>query len=106
MGRFAEGEAQLRVALRSARAIGAHKLTSNVLHTLALARFLSGDSSQAREFWLDARARYKANGSEESAASVALNLAELEFKDGALEMAIRLTREAATEFAPDPGEAR
>lgn len=93
-GLIAEGEALLRAALEASRKLGARRLTGRTLRRLATARVLAGDLAAARSLYAEAHAIFKATGAERNAALVATFLAELEFREGDAEAALRLAREA------------
>ena len=93
LGRVVEGEALLRTALSSARALGARRISGVVLQALAIARQIDGDGSGARSLFAEALVIFKAIGAERQIATVSADLAELEFQNGNAQAALRLAHE-------------
>jgi predicted ATPase/DNA-binding XRE family transcriptional regulator len=94
LGSLEDGEALLQRVLVKGRALGAHRLVGRALQELALARTALGDVTTARQFYAEALASYHAIAAENSAANVAANLAELEFRCGDAAKAVRVVSEA------------
>jgi tetratricopeptide (TPR) repeat protein len=89
-GRALEGEKVLHEALATFRKSGASTLTGAALESIAVARNALGDSVGARAYFAEALEIFKANGAGRLAAALANNLAEVEFRSGNAEAALRL----------------
>jgi len=98
LGAIASGEAQLLQALEAAQSLGKRKLVVLALQCLGTARSFAGDLAGARQCYREALEAARTVGAERSAATIALNLAELEFRDEAVATALRLIEEALTVF--------
>ncbi len=82
LGSIEAGEHVLREALASARALNAPRLVAMALGDLGGARNRCGDFDGAREMYAEALAYHRSHGFARQAASVAGNLAEVEFGSG------------------------
>ena len=94
LGSVDEGERILREALDEARDLPSPRLVAMTLGNLGGARNRRGDFEGAREFYADALAFQRLHGFERQAASVAGNLAEVEFGRGNCEAALEHARAA------------
>jgi predicted ATPase/class 3 adenylate cyclase len=94
VGRVAEGEALLTQAVTEARRLGARRLTSLVLQSLASARNRAGDLAGARQYFAEALPIARSIGAERLAAVLAGILAEAEFRGGDAAAALQLAGEA------------
>jgi predicted ATPase len=92
--RGAEGETLLQEALAAAKSLDNRRLQALVLGDLGTARSRQGDVAGARGFYADALAFYVALGLERPAASIAGNLAEVEFAGGDPAAALQRAEEA------------
>ncbi|HEY2475613.1 MAG TPA: helix-turn-helix domain-containing protein [Candidatus Cybelea sp.] len=92
LGRRDEGEKLLDAALLGFRATGQHKAVGVALQDLGIAR--QHDVAASRAFNAAALTVFRESGAERSAANTAINLAELEFRVGDAETALRLSLEA------------
>jgi predicted ATPase/transcriptional regulator with XRE-family HTH domain len=93
LGRAGEGQTLLEAALATSR-LDNRRMQALVLGDLGTARSRCGDLEGARRFYADALAYYDALGLERPAASIAGNLAEVEFADGNAAAALQLAEEA------------
>jgi predicted ATPase len=98
LGRIEEGEAFLTSALATARTLGARKLTSNALRSMADARDVAGDIDAARPLYAESLAIARGIGAERRAAAVAVSLAEAEFRAGNFADALQLANEALAAY--------
>ena len=94
VGRSAEGEILLEDALAAARRLDNRRLQALALGDLGTARSRRGDVEGARHFYADALAYYVALGLERPVASIAGNLAEVEFAAGDAAAALQRAEEA------------
>jgi predicted ATPase/DNA-binding XRE family transcriptional regulator len=94
LGRGSEGEALLDEAVAAARRLDNPRLQALVLGDLGTARSRCGDVESARRFYAEALASYVALGLERPAASIAGNLAEVEFAAGDAAGALHRAEEA------------
>lgn len=92
LGRRDEGERLLDAALLGFRATGQHKAVGVALQDLGIAR--QHDVAACRALNAAALTVFRESGAERSAANTAINLAELEFRAGDAETALRLSLEA------------
>jgi tetratricopeptide (TPR) repeat protein len=88
-GQFGAGEPLLHSSLRTFRHHGLKQLEAHSLSDLALGYLYSGDD-RATNLCGDAIHLFRAIGNERAAATMASNLAELEFRLGRLDSAIQL----------------
>ena len=93
LGKIAEGEAMLRGVLEPARSLVGLKSFSFALASLAAARVIAGDLPGTRERYSEALAAARVAGAERSAAAIVMNLADVEFRDGHADEALRLADE-------------
>ncbi len=99
MRRFAEGEAVLNTAVRTARALGLYKCAGGTLETLGLARLFQGDTSRACDFWTDGLSLLRRSGARDAeCVPFTIHLAEAKFHDGKPEEALRLATHAAAAY--------
>ncbi len=98
LGRCSEGELLLEEALAAFRRLGARKSAAGTLESLGIARSLVDDVAGARTRYAEARAAAVQIGADGLMASVTLNLAELEFRNGDAFAAIRFAGEAVAGF--------
>lgn len=82
LGRSSEGETLLKQALAAAKRLENRRLQALVLTDLGTARSRCGDVHAARRVYAEALAHYVSLGLERPAASIAGNLAEVEFAAG------------------------
>jgi len=94
LGRREEGEALLERALTVAVLLGNRRLQAMILGDLGTARSRGADVEGARRFYAEALAHYVALGLERPAASIAGNLAEVEFAAGDAAAALARAEEA------------
>jgi len=94
LNRANEGEVLLGEALLSAQRLDNRRLQALVLGDLGTTRSRSGDADAARKFYAEALACYVALGLERPAASIAGNLAEVEFAAGDAAAALQRAEEA------------
>lgn len=94
LGRGSEGDALLEKALAAARRLDNRRLQALALGDLGTARSRRGDIEGARTFYAQALAFYVAAGLERPAASIAGNLAEVEFAAGDAAAALQRAEEA------------
>ncbi len=94
LGRADEGQALLEAALAASKRLDNRRMQALVLGDLGTARSRCGDLEGARRFYADALAYYEALGLERPAASIAGNLAEVEFAAGNAAAALQLAEEA------------
>ncbi len=83
------GEHLLQEALTAARALNAPRLVAMALGDIGGARNRRGDADGARDAYAEALAYHRSHGFERQAASIAGNLAEVEFGAGQPEAALR-----------------
>jgi predicted ATPase len=98
LGRITEGEAQLRAALTTAEALGLRKMAAGILDTFATSGRFGGNTAEARARSAAALRAAPAAGFARQAATVALNLAELEFEAGDATAALRVVSEALDDY--------
>jgi predicted ATPase len=91
-GSFEEGERILAEALTIARSLDAPRLVALALGDIGGARNRRGDADGAREAYAEAFAYHRSHGFDRQAASIAGNLAEVEFGSGQAEAALRYAR--------------
>jgi tetratricopeptide (TPR) repeat protein len=89
LGSSDDGERLLQESLTAARALNAPRLVAMALGDIGGARNRSGDSDGARDAYAEALAYHRSHGFVRQAASVAGNLAEVEFGSGHPEAALR-----------------
>jgi len=94
LGCGSDGEVLLEAALAAAQRLDNRRLQALVLGDLGTARSRRGDLEGARRFYADALAFYIALGLERPAASIAGNLAEVEFAAGDAAAALFRAEEA------------
>jgi predicted ATPase/DNA-binding SARP family transcriptional activator len=94
LGRVGESERLLEAALATAEQLGFQKLLCSVLDCLAFARDLANDIDGARTRYAQALEIARAAGSERTAAIVASNFGEMEFRCGNAQAAIQLASES------------
>ncbi len=94
LGRNVQGEHLLEIALTSARALNAHRLSGMIVASLALARQADGDLTAARALCAQALTIYKATAAEWQLATLQGNMAELEFRAGDHPAALQLASAA------------
>ncbi len=94
LGRAGEGQALLEAALARAQRLDNRRMQALVLGDLGTARSRCGDLEGAKRFYADALAHYEGLGFERPAASIAGNLAEVEFAAGNASAALQLAEEA------------
>ena len=94
LGRGAEGDALLEEALTAAQQLDNRRLQALALGDLGTARSRRGDIEGARTLYAQALAFYVALGLERPAASIAGNLAEVEFAAGDAAGALQTAEEA------------
>lgn len=94
LGKSPEGEALLMKALAEAKRLENRRLQALVLTDLGTARSRRADVDGARRFYAEALAHYVALGLERPAASIAGNLAEVEFAAGDPGAALHRAEEA------------
>lgn len=94
LGRSAEGDVLLDEALAAARGLDNRRLQALALGDLGTAHSRRGDVQSARRFYAEALAYYVALGLERPAASIAGNLAEVEFACGDPASALQRAEEA------------
>lgn len=94
IGRSSEGEALLKKALAAAQCLENRRLQALALTDLGTARSRCGDVDGARRFYAEALAHYVSLGLERPAASIAGNLAEVEFGAGDPAAALHRAEEA------------
>jgi len=94
LGRAAEAEALLEKALDDARRLDNRRLQALALGDLGTVRSRSGDVDGARLFYAEALTYYIALNLERPAASIAGNLAEIEFAAGDVAAALHCAEEA------------
>jgi predicted ATPase len=94
LGRTAEAEVLLRKALDSARRLDNRRLQALALSDLGTLRSRCGDVDDARLFYAEAITYYIALNLQRPAASVAGNLAEIEFAAGDVGAALQRAEEA------------
>jgi non-specific serine/threonine protein kinase len=97
-GEFSEGTKLLERVVEAARSLGTPKSYSNALQTLALARWLAGDSHGAKQLYQEALTMAKNLGAERSAAGIMMVLAEVAFRDGEAATALQLADEGLAIF--------
>jgi predicted ATPase/transcriptional regulator with XRE-family HTH domain len=94
LGRAAEGQVLLEEALDLSRRLANRRMQALVLGDLGTARSRCGDVDGARKFYADALGYYEALNLERPAASIAGNLAEVEFGAGNAAAALQLAEQA------------
>ncbi|MGB6714443.1 MAG: helix-turn-helix domain-containing protein [Candidatus Cybelea sp.] len=94
IGKNSEGEALLKKALAAAKRLENRRLQALALTDLGTARSRCGDVNGARRFYAEALAHYVSLGLERPAASIAGNLAEVEFAAGDPGAALHRAEEA------------
>jgi tetratricopeptide (TPR) repeat protein len=95
LGDTASGESMLNAALGNFRVRGKNRQVAAALQYLGLMHVSMGNVRQARSFFTEALAIFKAtSGAERSAAHIALALAETEFRAGDPARALQLAAEA------------
>jgi predicted ATPase/transcriptional regulator with XRE-family HTH domain len=94
LGRAEEGQALLENALATARRLDNRRMQALVLGDLGTARSRCGDIEGARTFYAAALEYYEALNLERPAASIAGNLAEVEFAAGDAAAALQLAEQA------------
>jgi len=94
LGNADEGERVLEAALDLSRKLDSRRMQALVLGDLGTARSRRGDLEGAKRFYADALAYYTALNLERPAASIAGNLAEVEFAAGNAAAALQLAEEA------------
>jgi predicted ATPase/DNA-binding XRE family transcriptional regulator len=94
LGRTAEAQALLEEALEDARRLDNRRLQALALGDLGTVRSWCGDAEGARRFYDEALTYYIALNLERPAASIAGNLAEIEFASGDVAMALHRAEEA------------
>jgi predicted ATPase len=92
IGSFEEGERLLAESLTIARGLDAPRLVGMALGDIGGARNRRGDADGARDAYAEALAYHRSHGFERQAASIAGNLAEVEFGSGQTEAALRYAR--------------
>ena len=92
IGSLEEGERLLAESLTIARALDAPRLVAMALGDIGGARNRRGDADGARDAYAEALAYHRSHGFERQAASIAGNLAEVEFGGGQTEAALRYAR--------------
>lgn len=90
LGRFSEGEAQLRASLDRARELGQSRLIGHVLHHIAHARSRAGDFRQSRSYHAEALEVQTAIKDPFEVALAAICLAEDEYRAGNVVTAVSL----------------
>jgi tetratricopeptide (TPR) repeat protein len=93
-GKSAKGEALLQKVLSAAERLENPRLQAIALSDLGTARSRCGDVAGARRFYAEALALYVSLGFERAAASIAGNLAEVEFAAGDPAAALHQAEEA------------
>lgn len=94
LGRPAEAEPLLHEALNDARANGRKALAGNILNIMSEARALCGDFAGARAASDRALTEYRTLGKEHSLLVTLTTRADLEFRAGDAEAAVRIAQEA------------
>jgi len=94
LGRVQQGEMLLREALEVLQALGKRRSAIVAMNFSATARLLVGDFAAARQGFAEARAAARYIGAERFAGYVALSLAEMDFRSGDGDEALRLANEA------------
>jgi predicted ATPase/DNA-binding XRE family transcriptional regulator len=94
LARAPEAEALLQTALEDARRLDNRRLQALVLGDLGTLRSRSGDLDGARRYYAEALTYYTALNLERPAASIAGNLAEIEFAAGDVAAALHQAEEA------------
>jgi predicted ATPase/DNA-binding XRE family transcriptional regulator len=94
IGKSSEGETLLQKALAAAERLENRRLQALALSDLGTARTRRGDVEGARRFYAEALAFYVSLGLERPAASIAGNLAEVEFAAGDPAAALQRAEEA------------
>jgi non-specific serine/threonine protein kinase len=94
LGSCDEGESLLREALETFRVQGARNDVGTALQSLGIIRTFIGDVAGSREFYAQALVAYRDANADVQAASMALNLAEVEFQAGNATKALDLANEA------------
>lgn len=101
LGRSDEGEKLMAESIGVYRTRGAKQLTAYGLTLLGITHSTRGDLLGARQLFWEALTILREVHNERAAASVAVNLAEIEFSVGDSEGAVRLCQEALAEFSND-----
>jgi predicted ATPase/DNA-binding XRE family transcriptional regulator len=94
LGETVEGEKRMAASIDVFRMRGAKQLTAYGMISFAIAHSSRGDLLEARRLFREALTILRETRNESAAASVAVNLAELEFSAGDPEGALRLCAEA------------
>jgi predicted ATPase/class 3 adenylate cyclase len=102
LGRAAESEPLLRLALAGARRFGNRRIAAQALDNLAYARSSLGNLADARTCIAEAREIWHSLGADGAASSSALVLAEAEFLAGNVEEALDLAASALTTLRERP----
>ena len=100
LGRRTEAEPLLREALETARILGNRRLIANVLQAVGFGLAAAGDFAGARASFSEALGLAKALDSDLLAASVAVSLANNEFRAGDPETALRLAIDFLATYGP------
>jgi len=101
LGRHSEGEQLMAASIDVFRRHGAKQLVAYASTVLGIAHSTRGDLLAARQLFREALAILRATHNHRAAASIAVNLAEIECSVGDCEGAVRLCREALAQFSND-----
>jgi predicted ATPase len=93
LDRAMEAEPLLREALETARACGYRWLMAFLFQSMGRVSSFKGDSDEARAYYHSALALMRELGDQRGATSIAVNLAEAEFRAGDAAAALRLAEE-------------